>query len=167
MRKAIPRAAVRWVPAENIHLTLKFLGDVNPNQVEAIQAGLERACHNAYVHQLIAVGLGCFPNPRRPKVVWVGVGGGVEQLKHLRDQVEAEIAPLGFPTEERPFSAHLTLGRVKTEDSRVQAQVGEIIQATHVGEIAEWTSTIFSLMQSTLKPSGAEYNALAQIELSV
>ena len=164
LQQALGRGAVRWVKAENIHLTLKFLGDVSVDALDKIKTSTQLAIVEP-PFTLKASQLGCFPNLKLPKVIWIGVNGQVGILQALRDRVEAEISPLGFPTESRPFSPHLTLGRVKTRDNRMLDKIQHAIQDTQREEAIEWTVKTVSIMKSTLKPSGAEYAALAHYDL--
>jgi 2'-5' RNA ligase len=165
LSKPIPPRAVHWVKPASTHLTLKFLGDVPRKQLPQIEAALREAVKGYPAFRLTAKGLGCFPRPNRPRVVWIGIHTEQKYLYQLRDRVEAAVAPLGYPTEDRPFSPHLTLGRVKTGDGRIMEQIGSLVQATPVGEIAAWQCEAVSLMQSTLTPGGAIYASLGQFQL--
>ncbi len=159
LREQLP--AVRWVPLENLHLTLKFLGDTPSNKISTLETALQEAVSPCQKFDLKAVGVGCFPNPKRPRVIWVGLEGGIDPLKRLVAQIENKIAPLGYPTEKRPFSPHLTIGRVKEGQ-----KIGEALSTFNVGEIAVWANEKVHLMQSTLKSSGAEYTALFSFNLA-
>src|SRR5207253_3798460 len=105
---------VNWVSGEGIHVTLKFLGEVGDDREAEITAALERAAAGARTLPLALGGFGVFPDFRRPRVVWAGIAPepGLEILQH---RVEQEVAPLGFPTEARPFRPHVTLGRARKE----------------------------------------------------
>ena len=156
--RTMPGDAVRWVRPEGIHLTLKFLGDVPREQIDGIQAALGEAVRGHPPFALRAEGLGAFPNTRRPRVVWVGVEGDVRRLKELRNDVEEHVAPLGYPTEDRSFTPHLTLGRVQRDASRRELDaIGMAVETNTVGELARWQVDAVSLMRSELKPTGAVY----------
>jgi 2'-5' RNA ligase len=158
--------AVRWVDPKGIHLTLKFLGDVPVDQRDTLQDALTRAVHGLLPFDLATGGLGCFPNPKRPRVVWVGIQGQMDILHTLRDAVEAQIAPLGYPTEDRPFSPHLTLGRVRREaDRRDVSRLGELVAGTALEQAVAWHINQVCLIRSELKPSGAVYTSLFQAAL--
>lgn len=161
----IPTQPVRWVDPASIHLTLKFLGDVTAVQLEQVKIAAQRAAESSSVLSLQTARLGCFPHFQRPKVIWVDVQGQRDRLMALRDCVENEIAPLGFPTEERAFSPHLTLGRVKTNERRLLGIIGYAVQEAQGGEAVQWENTHLCVMQSTLTPSGAVYTALATFSL--
>jgi 2'-5' RNA ligase len=159
-RQAPPRT-VRWVQPDGIHLTLKFLGDAPVARRDELQAALQVAVDDHAPFPITAGDLGCFPNPQRPRVVWVGIREDTGALASLRDSVEKHVAPLGFPTENRPFTPHLTLGRVNRDASRSDLQkLGGLISATAVGDLHTWPVTAASLMRSELKPTGAVYTAL-------
>jgi 2'-5' RNA ligase len=166
LRDRLSPRSVRWVRPEGIHLTLKFLGDTPVDKLEEIQAALARAASEAGPFTVTVGGLGCFPNPRRPRVVWVGLQEVTGRLKQLRDAVEDHVAPLGFPTERRAFSPHLTLGRVQRNASKSEVrEVGELVTATQIGTIDEMAVTAVSYIKSDLKPSGAVYTTLLEAEL--
>ena len=102
--------ALRWMTPAQVHLTLKFLGDVQPERAHELIAALGRACTGARPVTLSLGGFGVFPHYNRPRVVWVGVAPE-PALELLQHRMEQEFAPLGFPTEARPFRPHITLGR--------------------------------------------------------
>ena len=162
----IPHRSVRWVQPEGIHLTLKFLGDVPSDQLPQIEQALGAVARYAPGCTFTAGELGCFPNPRRPRVVWVGVQEPTGRLAALQDAIEEALAPLGYPPEGRGFSPHLTLGRVGRKTPRTTAaQVGETVAGTEVGELARVDATQFDLIRSVLKPTGAEYTTLRAFSL--
>jgi len=165
LRDRLPGRAIRWVRAEGIHLTLKFLGDVPAEALPDIKAATESAASGCGHISLRAEGLGCFPNAKRPRVVWVGLQGQLDTLHSLRDQVERHVSPLGYPTEKRPFNPHLTLGRVKSSNAREVSAIGQAVEKTSAGELARWTAQSLSIVQSTLRPEGAIYTTLATYNL--
>jgi RNA 2',3'-cyclic 3'-phosphodiesterase len=158
--------AVRWVSIDSIHLTLKFLGDTPAARLPEMDAALREAVAGHPPFDLTVEGAGCFPNLRKPRVAWAGVGGDLDALHALRDAVERLIAPLGYPTEDRPFSPHLTLGRARQDTSRIAlSSLGEKIGQTKIGRLAGWHVEGVSLMRSDLKPSGAVYTQVAYAAL--
>ena len=160
-----PRS-VRWVRPGGIHLTLKFLGDTRSQQVEAVKVALDRAVSQVPPFTVSVGGLGCFPNSRRPRVVWVGLYEPTGTLASLRDAVESHIAPLGFPTENRPFQPHLTLGRVHRRASKSEVrEIGEVVEASAIGDLDELSVKEVSYIKSELKPSGAVYTTLHEAQL--
>lgn len=166
LEQAVPPRSVRWVRPAGIHLTLKFLGDTPANKLPDIQAALAAVARNASPCPFAVAGLGCFPNPSRPRVVWVGIQEPGGRLTLLQETIEEAIAPLGFPPEGRGFSPHLTLGRIQRHASRSDvASVGQVVSQTTVGELGQVPSTHLHLIRSTLKPTGAEYTTLAAFSL--
>src|SRR5215208_2028699 len=106
-------AQISWVKPSNIHLTLKFLGDVPASRVEAIHLAVKRAATSIQGFEIEVGGAGCFPAPRNPRVLWVGLTDLPESLKQLHGSLEAELLREGFPRESKRFSPHLTIGRVR------------------------------------------------------
>lgn len=160
IRGALNASLVRWVPAENIHLTLKFLGDVSPASLEMLKQMLcaEVSQHRAF--ELGFGGLGAFPNPKRPRVIWIGIEApaGLEALQH---GIEAATATLGYPDEERPFSPHLTIGRVKQNvDSAGMQKIRTALEETKVGPLGTAQVSAVHLFKSDLNPTGAVYTRL-------
>lgn len=166
LRGQMSPRSVRWVRPEGIHLTLKFLGDTTEEQAVQVKEALNRAAAGAGPIPFSVGGVGCFPNTRRPRVVWVGLHEPTGALARLRGAIEEQVVPLGFPTEKRPFSPHLTLGRVHRRASKSEVrEVGEVVAASAIGDIDEMTATAVSYIQSDLRPSGAVYTTLACVEL--
>lgn len=166
LKRAIPDRAVRWTRPEGIHLTLKFLGDVRTSQLDAIKARLEQVAVGHAPFELGIQGSGCFPSLARPRVLWVGVTGDTQSLRDLQAAVERNIAPLGFPPEERGFSPHLTLGRMSQGANRDDAAlIGKIVQERDIGQLVSWQADSVSLMSSQLKPGGAQYTQVAEAGL--
>ncbi len=166
LEKEMPAGSVRWVNPEGIHLTLKFLGDTPEGKVPAIRDALAAVARRAVPCTFTVGELGCFPNLRRPRVVWVGVREEGGQLRALQEAVERAMVSLGYPREGRGFSPHLTLGRVRDSvPSRDVARVGEIVGATSLGTLGEVRAGSFALIRSVLKPTGAEYAPLAEFRL--
>ncbi len=158
-------SAVRWVPARNIHLTLKFLGDVSPVNMELLKKMLQGQLSEQPAFQFTVGGLGAFPTPRRPRVIWTGVTAP-PQLAALARLVEAETAMLGYAPEERPFSPHLTLGRVSQNATPEQVHaISEVLAGLNIGELGQVTVSQVVLFRSDLKPSGAEYTPLLKVPL--
>jgi 2'-5' RNA ligase len=157
---------VRWVAPEGIHLTLKFLGGVDASRMAELQAALIEACRGIPPFRLTISGVGAFPNTRRPRVVWVGLEGDTATAAQLAEQIEAAFAKLGFPREERPFSPHLTIGRIKRDSSPSDQQfAGEMVAQAQVGELGEVKARQVSIMKSDLRPTGSIYTQLYAVDL--
>lgn len=166
-RKAPPHS-VKWVEAATIHLSLKFLGDIPEAGLAAIQEGLMRAALPIGPFSFSAQGLGCFPNLKQPRVIWAGIDpAGAKALRELAKSVEDQIAPLGYPTEARGYSPHLTLGRVRREAAPSEAaQVGETVRGHSSPTFGSETVAALSLMKSELQPGGPIYTPLFVVKLS-
>jgi len=162
-----PRGSVRWVNSDNIHLTLKFLGQVPTAQIEAISLALRRAVGALPVFPFEVMRVGCFPDTQRPRVVWVGIDEPSGALHTLQRAVESATAPLGYPTDPRPFQPHLTLGRtgrsVRPADLH---KLGEGVLATKVGLLGHVHAEEVVLFQSEFSPGGSIYTALARFPLA-
>jgi 2'-5' RNA ligase len=166
LERRVPPRSVRWVRAEGIHLTLKFLGDTPKEQLPDIKRALAAVGRHAPACTFTAVDLGCFPNTNRPRVVWVGIREPTGRLVALQHAIEEVVASLGFPPEGRKFSPHLTLGRIGRRASHSDAAlVGKLVADTGVGTLAEVAADRFCLIRSVLKPSGAEYTTLEEFHL--
>ena len=166
LRSQLAPGCVRWVRSEGMHLTLKFLGDTPLDKVEEVKVALAQAAAEVRPFTFTMAALGCFPNTRRPRVVWVGLQEVTGALVRLRDVVEAQVAPLGFPTERRPFKPHLTLGRVQRRASKSEVrEIGEVVAASVAGIGSEMTVQEVRYIKSDLQPSGAVYTTLLAARL--
>jgi len=166
LKAKVPRGSVRWVRPQGIHLTLKFLGDVPANRIEEIERALTQACAGFPAFSFSVGELGCFPNPRRPRVVWVGVQEESGTLKRLQKAVEDGMEKLGFAPEGRRFHAHLTLGRTQRRASSSDVRrLGQLVSEANIGELGQMEARAVSLIKSDLKPTGAVYTQLAAARL--
>jgi 2'-5' RNA ligase len=157
---------LRWTRYDGIHLTLKFLGETPEARVPAIQAALERGAAGHRKHGLSLGKLGTFGGRRNPRVLWVDLDGDIEPLRSLQESIDAELAAIGYPREERRFSPHLTLARVRPETARDVAEaMARALESVRV-PTAEIAVEEVALMQSTLGRGGAVYNRLTSVELS-
>jgi 2'-5' RNA ligase len=156
--------AVRWTPSDNLHVTLRFLGNVDVRLLSEASARLERGCREFGPFELGFGALGCFPDERRPRVVWIGFAGAVNQLSALEASVDRAMGDLGEHREEKPFTPHLTLGRVRTR-TRDAAAVGKLIRGSVVDPIGAWRISEVALIRSELKPEGSRYTPLAVVRL--
>ncbi len=152
-----------WPKPEGIHLTLKFLGEVPESKVPGIMDALTLAVAGSRRFRLGVNGTGTFPNARNARVVWAGLGGEIECLDRLQAAVEDAMESAGFERENRPFTPHLTLGRIKYIRSR-EAWVRSLEQVKGLSLPAFEVSS-FNLMKSELKRTGAEYTQVAKFEL--
>jgi len=154
---------IRWVRREGIHLTLKFLGDIEKNTVDNIEAAMGRATQGISRFTLMGEGIGVFPHLRRARVIWTGLSGDVQALMALHRNLESELKSLGFPKEKRPFRGHLTLGRAKGRlDTTTLRQA---LEGLRDFQTASFSVPSLVLFQSTLRPQGAAYTRLAEAPL--
>ena len=155
---------LRWVRPQGVHLTLKFLGDIDPELVPQVDAAIRRAAQEVGPFQLTLSGVGVFPNREAPRVVWVGVDGDLDALRGLQNRVENEIEPLGFPRDRRGFNAHLTLARVRGRVLTAQRrQLTSALDNPAAVPQFQWQAAEVILVHSTLTPDGAVYRNLAAV----
>lgn len=151
---------VRWVPAHNMHLSLKFLGDVSPKNVEFLNQMLRNEAGSIPCFELHMAGLGSFPSLRRPRVVYIGIQAPAA-LDALQHAIEAAARRLGYDSEERPFSPHLTLGRVRQNITALdQQQIRRAIEGTQVDYLGTARVDSVHLYKSELNPGGSIYTKL-------
>ncbi|MFN8482608.1 MAG: RNA 2',3'-cyclic phosphodiesterase [Anaerolineae bacterium] len=165
LKADLPMRSLRWVNPDSIHVTLKFLGDVLPSQMPAITEALGGVVPRHAAFSVAVAGLGAFPNLSRPNVIWVGLDGQLAPLQKLRDDIEAVIAPLGFPTERRPFQPHLTLVRIKDAPSADLKLIGDAVRRAEARRLGQIAVREVALMQSELRREGAVYTQLAAFAL--
>jgi len=156
-------ADVGWVRPEGVHLTLKFLGNVEAGRIGELMASVSAAVSGTGPFELIVGGIGVFPNERSLRVVWLGLGGGMDALASLYEKVEAVCETLGFKRESRPFRPHLTLGRVKSPRGR-ERLIRAVAELEKI-EAGRFTAGAVSVMKSELRPTGAVYTELGRTEL--
>lgn len=155
-------ADVSWVKPSNLHLTLKFLGHISPAKLGEARAALERAVRSSGQFEIEVSGTGCFPSPRSPRVLWIGLGRVPDQLTKLREAIESEMEAIGFAREPKPFSPHLTIGRLKS--GRNAARLAQELLAAGF-EPERFTARQVILMRSDLRPTGAIYTPQAAMPL--
>jgi 2'-5' RNA ligase len=160
LRALCPEA--RWVRIEGAHVTLKFIGETTSERAEQICAALRLARASAPIH-LIFSGLGFFPSPRRPRVLWAGVSGN-EPLRELAVSVETQLEPLGISRETREFSPHITLARL--DSTKKLEALQSAVEKMGTPEFGHHSVREFRLYQSVLKRGGAEYTCLATYPIS-
>jgi RNA 2',3'-cyclic 3'-phosphodiesterase len=159
-------AEVRWVNPENIHLTLRFMGETHPSTLPQVRSVMDRVGGVHAPIALIAAGLGCFPNMDRPRVVWVGVSVSPE-LSALNTDIEDAIRRLGFANENRPFAPHLTLGRVRDglPSDRLRRLGDDLRKWFHRKDECGFTADTITFFQSELRPGGAAYSVIQRSPL--
>lgn len=164
LKREFPDGSIRWVESENLHLTLKFLGEVEAGKIGSIRDAAAHIASRTPVLHLEIAGFGAFPSLHRPRVVWLGVEeetGGLEDL-HLR--LNQALLPLGFESDHQGFTPHLTLGRVRRRISRdIPAKIGEAVQRVEVGSLGGLDAHELVLYKSTLRSPGAVHEAVDRL----
>ncbi len=157
------KADVRWVKPDNIHLTLKFFGNIEEKKTEKIIEIMENICNQYAPFTIEIKGMGTFPNIKSPRVLWVGIEGN-DTLKTLQKEIENKMESIGFEREDRAFTAHLTLGRFRSsiEKEGLLKAVKLHEKDTFVGSINVQS---LSLIRSDLHPEGARYSKIIDISL--
>jgi len=155
---------VKWVEPENLHVSLLFLGEVEDREVISVCRAVEEVAqkHSGFLMSVETVG--CFPNPRRPRVLWVGVGEGKQALCAIHDALETPLLDLGYRREERRYSPHITLGRVKSDRPTEKLASALAQQAGWKG--GELQVSELLVMGSKLTPAGPEYTVLSRAKLA-
>ena len=162
LREKVPDAAASWSRVENIHLTLKFFGNVEVKRIEKISAAAERAVKEFSTFQIGVGGTGVFPRASRPQVLWIGVEDPSGQLTALQKKFENECAAEGFPKEDRAYKPHLTIARLrKPEGARKLADAHLAMQfdssPVNVKELVHF--------RSELSPKGSKYSVISTADL--
>ena len=168
LRKAIGSSLVRWVPAQNIHLTLKFLGDVSPASVDILTQMLRTEADSCPAFDMHISGLGSFPSLRRPRVLFIGIqapapkrASGLCELEALNRSIESACARLGYESEGRDFHPHLTLGRVKQDATALdQQKIRRALEEQKIDSLGTARVNSVHLYKSDLKPTGSVYTQI-------
>ncbi len=165
LRRELDRT-VRWVATENIHLTLKFLGEVSSTGLQLLTQVIHAECAQTAPFPISVETLGCFPNLRRPRVLWFGLAAPPE-LYQVQRQIENSTARLGYLSENKPFSPHLTIGRVREQTSPTEIQkLRMLLQNITVTAPGTFTVNEIHLYKSELKPEGPVYTRLSTVSFT-
>jgi len=160
------KASAKWVDPGNIHLTLKFLGNISPGLVGRITSVIEAAAREIEPLRIQVKGLGAFPNANRVNIVWVGLVGDIERLALLQKRLDAQLSPLGFKSENRPFTPHLTIARIRDHvSSDERRQLGRLIAETTFDTSHSVDVEAVYLMRSQLTREGPIYSSIASANL--
>jgi 2'-5' RNA ligase len=158
-------AEVTWVAPHNMHLTVKFLGDVAAEKIPQVCEAVARAAADTKPFDLEVRGLGAFPNASRPRTIWLGLGSGEEELAALAGRVESALEELGFAREARGFHGHLTLGRVRRPTPAL-ATLTRLLQNQPDFEAGLTPINEVVVFSSQLSPAGPTYEALSRARLA-
>ncbi|MDX2446197.1 MAG: RNA 2',3'-cyclic phosphodiesterase [Desulfobacterales bacterium] len=159
------RFDIRWVKPLNMHLTITFLGDIDPSEIKAVSRTLSETAARYPVFELVPRGVGVFPSIRQARIIWTGVAGQTHVLRQLQASVEKALEPLGFIAERRLFTGHLTMGRIKKRiDPKRLADALRIHQGFASDPFAVERLVLF---KSDLKKNGPIYTKLREIRLDI
>lgn len=156
-------ADVRWVSPEKIHLTLRFFGNVDESRIEPIVQSIRGPIQSTSPFSVSVKGIGVFPHLRNPRVIWIGLLDEKKVLVSFQERVGTELEKIGYEPEDRPFQAHLTLGRVKS--SRGKEGLIERVERCKETEIGDFQVDRVVLFRSDLRPTGPIYTPLREIRL--
>ena len=153
---------VRWIPVKNIHITLKFIGEIPESLVQQIERDILTSPPMCEPFTVKIGGTGVFPNLKRPRIFWVGIAAGGHEIQLLSSALEEQLFSLGIPKEERKFRAHITIGRFRHQ--RHMKTIQEFV-SQNILNAGEFQVEKIVLMKSTLRPSGAEYSVVKEHSL--
>ena len=159
-------ADVKWVEPANIHLTLKFLGEIDEQTRDAVAAAMQdvAAKHKGFACSLGAVG--AFPRPEAPRVIWIGLDAGDNEVKDIASGLEERLSCAGIPREDRPFSSHITLGRTRSAvNIRLLGEKLHASAASTLTAVAAFRVEKIYLFKSTLTPHGPIYGVIREASL--
>ncbi len=155
---------VKWTEEKNLHVTLIFLGEVQAEEVPAVCRIATEAVQGVGPFRMSVEGLGCFPNPRRPRIIWIGVGEGTQEIVRIHDALEPPLMDLGYRREDRKYTPHITLGRVKSD--RPTDRLAKLL-AQHAGwKGGETVAREIHVMGSELTRDGPVYTILGRVRFA-
>jgi 2'-5' RNA ligase len=154
---------MRWVRPENIHLTLKFLGNISPDQIEPVHSAMISAASSKPAPKLSARGIGVFPGLKSARVLWVGLSGDLDALTAIQRGLEQRLETIGFSKEDRSFKAHLTLARAK--EKVYPETLFSALETCKGFKTGPFTTDMLVLFKSVLEASGAVYTPLRKVSL--
>lgn len=159
-------ADVKWVAPENIHLTLKFLGEIDDKQSAGVSRVLEETAENNASFIIRLASLGVFPKINYPRVIWTGIDKGDEESKKIAAELEQKLAAIGIPKEERPFSSHITIGRVRSLQNKDKLIEGlNNLAGYFEKDKPQFPASKITLFKSTLTPKGPLYEIQKEASL--
>lgn len=156
---------IKWVPSENLHLTLKFLGDVDNREVPKVCQVVRNCCADIKPFEIDLQGADAFPNPSRPRVVVVRIDQGGEHLATIVQRLELQLADLGFKPEARDYIPHMTLGRTRGGSRRASPELAAAVQQNANYHVGQMTIDQVHVMASFLDKAGPTYQSMDTIKL--
>lgn len=164
LKRRITSPAIKWVRPDQIHLTLRFFGQVPADQVPTLVSAIRTVCQGQTAFSLSVQELGSFPSLDFPQVIWVGLTGEVDLVAGLQARLRPATQAWGDHQEERGFNPHLTLARVKAPPGEAR-QIGEKLRTIEIDSLGAWTADRLELLRSQLTPQGPNYSLLAAVPL--
>lgn len=164
LKHALESHAFKWVEPENIHITLRFLGSISTEDAELAGRVMAEAALNCPAFTVQTSTLGCFPSARRARVLWLGVTGEIEALSGFNAEIQRRTARIGQLPDDRPFTAHLTLARIKDLDRASSLRLESAVEKISAPQLT-WEVNQVLLMRSHLSPRGAQYEKLISAPL--
>jgi 2'-5' RNA ligase len=165
LARLLPSNAVRWTPEEQLHLTLLFLGNVEVRAVPVLVERVAGSLGGAEAPRVRLAGTGVFPSDRAPRIIWAGLAGDLPMLMDLQARIACAATGVGDARENRPFHAHLTLGRVARPTSELLRALRPWLVSGQPESASDWEIDTIRLMRSELQPAGAIYSELARFEI--
>lgn len=162
LRRELVSPALKWTRPEDTHLTLLFLGEVADDLLPNVKTKLREACQSFTPFELELSSAGCFPNIRRPKVLWLGLDGDIDDLQSLQSRVAEQCSAFAERRDSKPFRPHLTLARIKFDDKSIAHRLGQSLSKLQVDDV-RWRVESVELMHSELLPTGARYTILESV----
>ena len=154
---------IKWVGKSNLHLTMKFLGDISLEQTELVKSALKEIANLFSPFNIkLSSNIGIFPTYQMPRIIWVGIKEGIDGLAELYNRIENNLSKKGFPREAKDFSGHITIGRVKF--IRDKTNLIQMLKGIEVDNVTQKIDS-FDLMESRLTPGGPIYNITAKFPL--
>jgi RNA 2',3'-cyclic 3'-phosphodiesterase len=165
LQPLVPRNVARWARPDQFHLTLRFLGNVPADDVEDLKQSVGAVCRNVRPLFLHAGGVGFFPNPRSPRVIWVGINDREERLVDLQRQIETATGPFSPEPGEKNFTGHVTLGRLKNPKPADISDLAARAQSLEKRSFGQWKAYEMEIIRSDLSPAGARHTLLTGFRL--
>ena len=165
LQPLVPRNVARWTRPDQFHLTLRFLGDVPVAGLEKLKESVNTVCRTAQPLQLRAEGVGFFPNPRSPRVIWVGIDDREGRLGDLQKQIETVAGQFSSEPGEKNFTGHVTLGRLKNPRPADTRDLATRAQSLEKRLFGDWTALEIEIIRSELSPAGVRHTSLAAFQL--
>jgi len=166
LRAALPTTSIRWTRREQFHLTMRFLGNVDVQDVDRLNEAVRRACAGSGVLQLRAAGIGVFPGVRRPRVVWAGVDDRGGRLGALQRSIEAASAAFTDEPPQEKFSGHITLARCRDISRTDATRLATLVDKLANRSFGEWSANAVEIIRSETLPGGSRYTTLIEIALA-